>query len=236
MHKTFVRVLLVVIAAAASAAAAVAQTVVTAKFADASVNLVVPKGHCVIPREDELGALHYKLQEDGNRDSNKVAILFADCREWAQRKANPALLLQNHGNYLFQLTQGQERMLPAAITRADVIQMYVDHEVKTGGGSQDITARLKQRLANASVPAPSIQGNVNLGLINWDKNAAYIGVGATAVYEGKPFRFVGVVGATSTRSVPATINLYGPATKGNPFRELLAKQKENVRQFVAANE
>lgn len=234
MHKTFVRVL-VAIAVGASAAAA-AQTVVTAKFADASVRLVIPKGHCVIPREDELGALHYKLQEDGNRDSNKVAILFADCREWAQRKANPALPLQNHGNYLFQLTQGQERMLPAAVTRADVIQMYVDHEIKTGGGSQDITARLKQKLANSSVPTPSLQGNVNLGLIDRDKNGAYIGVGGTFIYEGKPVRFVGVVGATTTRSVPATINLYGPAAKGSPFRELLARQKEMVSLFVAANE
>lgn len=235
MSKTFLKIL-VGFAIGASATAPFAQTIATAKFADTSVNLVIPKGHCVIPRDDELGALHYKMQEDGNRDRNKVAILYANCREWAQRRANPALLLQNHGSYLFQLTQGQELLLPAATTRADVVQIYVDHEIKTRGGSQDITARLKEKLTNSSVPTPSLQGNVNLGLIDRDELGAYIGVGGTLVYEGKPARFVGVVGATTTRSVPVSINLYGPAAKGNPFRELLARQKEMVRQFVAANE
>ncbi|MDO9114944.1 MAG: hypothetical protein Q7U63_14265 [Polaromonas sp.] len=235
MFKTFLKMLMG-LAVGASAPPAFAQTVATARFANVSVSLIIPKGYCVIPREDELGAMHYKLQEDGNRGRNQVAIMFADCREWAQRKANPALLLQHHGNYLFQLTQGQERLLPVTVTRGDVIQIYVDHEMKTSGASQDITEHVKQKLANSSVSSPSLQGNLNLGLIDRDERAAYMGVGGTFSYEGMFVRFVGVTGATATRAVPTTINLYGLAAKGNPFRELLAQQKETVRQFVAANE
>ncbi len=104
--------MLVGLAVGASAASAFAQTIAAARFAGARVSLVIPKGHCVIPCEDELSALHYKLQEDGNCSQNKVPIMFADWREWARRKANPALLLQHHGNYLFQLTQGQEQLFP----------------------------------------------------------------------------------------------------------------------------
>lgn len=236
MYKMFVK-MLINIAVCASTAAAFAQTLTTTKLADTAVNLVIPKGHCIIPRDDELGALHYKLQEDGNKGQNKVAILFADCREWAQRKKNPSLLLHHHGNYLFQLIQGQERLLPPAISRAELVKIYVDHDLKSNvSDHKDLAERARRNLASSSVPSAPIQGNVNLGLIDWDGSAAYMGVGITFVYEGKPVRSIGVVGATTTRSVPITINLYGPPRKGNPFRELLAQQKEMVRQLIAANE
>lgn len=236
MSKIFLKIV-VSVAICASTPAAFSQTLTTAKFADVAVNLVIPKGHCIIPRDDELGALHYKLQEDGNKGLNKVAILFADCREWAQRKKNPSLLLQHHGNYLFQLTQGQERLLPVNTTRADIVKVFVDQELKShGSGSQDIAERIRQKLANSSVATGALQGNLNLGLIDRDERGAFVGVGGTIVYEGKPLRLVGVLGATTTRSVPISINLYGPPPKGNPFRELLDQQKDTVRQLIAANE
>ncbi len=236
MSKIFLK-MLVNVAVCASTAVASAQTLTASKFSDAAVNLVIPKGHCIIPRDDELGALHYKLQEDGNQGRNKVAILFADCREWAQRKKNPSLLLQHHGNYLFQLTQGQELLLPSTTTRVDLVKIYVDYELKSNGsGHQDIAERIRQKLANSSVATATLRGNLNIGLIDRDERGAFMGVGGTFVYEGKPVRFVGVVGATTTRSVPITINLYGPSGKGNPFRELLAQQKDMVRQVIAANE
>lgn len=236
MIKTFLKMLMGLMVFA-SAAVAAAQSVVTAQFAGTSVNLVIPKGHCIIPRDDELGALHYQLQEDGNRGRNKVAILFADCGEWAKRKANPELLLTNHGNYLFQLTRNQELLLPSTTTRADLVETYVKHELKNRGSSQEITELIKQKLASSSVTSATVKGNFNLGLIDRDEQrGAYMGVGGTFVYEGRPVRFVGVSAVTIARAVPVAINLYGPAAKGNPFQDLLVKQKDNLRQFIAANE
>ena len=200
------------------ATAASAQSLVTARFADISVNLVIPKGHCVIPRDDELGVLHYKLQEDGNRGRSKVAILFADCKEWSNRQANPALLLKNHGNYLLQLTEGRELLLPPTVSRSDVVQIYLDHEKKKLGAKDDLSEIIKKRLADSTVTAPSIEGSVNVGLIDHDSRAAYLGVGSTMNYEGTLVRVIGVTGATAIRAVPTTINLYGPAAQGNPFR------------------
>lgn len=213
-----------------------AQTTVPVKYADTTLNLVIPKGHCIIPREDELGSLHYKLQEDGNRGSSKVAVLFADCREWASRRANPALLLQNHGNYLLQLTGGRELLLPPSTTRSDVVQIYVEHEKKKLGSNEDLSERIRKKFADSTVTAPALEGNVNVGLIDTDDRAAYLGVGGTMNYEGKLVRVVGVIGATSIRSVPTTLNLYGPSTQGNPFRALLSQQKVLIQQLVAANE
>jgi len=218
------------------ATAASAQSLVTVRFAEISVNLVIPKGHCVIPRDDELGALHYKLQEEGNRGRSKVAVLFSDCKEWLSRRANPALLLQNHGNYLLQLTEERELLLPPAVTRADVVQIYIDYEKKKLGANGDLSETIKKRLADSTVPGPSIEGPVNIGLIDHDTRAAYLGVGSTMNYEGRLVRVVGVVGATAIRSVPTTLNLYGPSTQGNPFRALLSQQKALVQQLVAANE
>lgn len=236
MSRIFLKVLMGLMVCAGAAAAA-AQSVVAVKFAGTSINLVIPKSHCVIPRDDELGALHYKFQEDGNRGNNKVAILFADCREWAKRKADPDFLLTNHGSYLFQLSRGQELLVPATITKATLVQSYVNRELKSGAERQELSERIKQKIANASASIGASLGNFNIGLLDRDEQrGAYSGVGGSFVYEGKPVRFIGVSAATITRSVPTTINLYGPPANGNPFQDLLVKQKENLRQFLAANE
>lgn len=218
---------------------AAAQTVVKARFGDAEVSLVIPKGYCVISRDDELGAQHYQLQDDGNAGRNKVAVLFADCGDWAKRKADNSYLLRRHGNYLFQLTRGQELLLPVQTTRADLIDVFMKAEVKKLGGNADadrLTEHLKEKLRTAKVPGPSVAGSVNLGMIDKNSEAVFFGVGATLVYPSGPFRFVGVYAATTTRRAILSINLYSTPETGNPFAELLAQQKNLVSALIAANE
>lgn len=218
---------------------AAGQTFVRAPFGDAVVSLVIPKGYCVISRDDVLGRLHYKLQEEGNSGRNKVAILFSDCGEWAKRKADNSYLLRHHGNYLFQLTGGNELLLPTDATRVDLIEVYTNAEIKNSGSNivrDGITEHLKEKLKAARVPGPSVVGSVNLGMIDRNSEAAFIGVGATLMYPSGPVRFVGVSAATTTRRTPVTINLYGTPETGNPFGKLLAQQKKLVSAFIAANE
>jgi hypothetical protein len=213
------------------------QSFTESKFGPASIRLVIPKGYCKINRDDPLGALHYQLQERGNAGKNAVAILFSDCAEWAKRKADPAYVLQRHGNYLFQLTNGEEALLPPRITRADVIKIYTDYELKrdpaTAGRLRD---HLQEKLAGLEF-APNFKGHMNHGMIDADAVAVYLGTGSTLEYPTGTVRVVGVTAATTTRQIPVTLNLYGPVVQSkSPFGELLVQQKALVRSFIAANE
>lgn len=214
-----------------------AQSFVEVQFAEASVRLIIPKGYCPISRTDPLGALHYQLQEQGNAGRNSVALLFSDCAEWASRKADPSYLLQRHGNYLFQLTNGRESLLPAGTTRAELIKVYTDHELKDSGGqAARIQTYLQEKLASVEI-APVFKGQMNIGMIDRDANAVFMGTGATIEYPTGTVRVIGVTAATTTRRIPLTLNLYGPIPQSKgPFSELLNQQKALVSNLISANE
>jgi hypothetical protein len=225
------------LACLALAAAAPAQNTVGRQFAGVAVNLVIPKGYCIIPWDDEVGAMHYVLQQQANQGADVVAALFADCKEWADYREGRAPLLKHHGSYLFQLTKGQEVLEPDGSTRADVIKFYEDYERKNGVGSlgPDLTAKLKEQLAKSWLQGVEVQGNMNLGLLDRDPLAAYLGVSGSLLHEGKTVQVVGVAAATLARRVPTNINLFAPASK-RPFEDLLVQQKALVKLFLAANE
>jgi hypothetical protein len=214
-----------------------AQTFVNARFGTSQVRLVIPKGYCVIDRNDSLGSLHYKMQADGNKGRNSVALLFADCGEWAKRKADNSYLLRHHGNYLFQLTNSQELLLPETTTRADLIQIYTDYELKSAGVRQEnLTKFLEEKLKTGSVKGSSLNSQVNFGMIDKNSLAFFSGSGATLRYPNEVLRINGVTAATLTRQVPISINLYGSDGGQRPFDGLLAQQKDLVRLLISVNE
>jgi hypothetical protein len=230
--------LLVSIVACLLACNAFAQSTAKATFSSVELSLPIPPGYCVIPREDPLGAAHYKLQEDRNSGQNKVAVLFANCSEW-ERRLQDHTFLQQHGSYLLQLTQGQERLLPATLGRAEVIQVYVEHELKNNVNpaerGRDLADRVRARLVASEKNAPTLQGSVNVGMIDKSAHAVFLGLGMSFEHQGELHRVVGVVAATSVRRVLVAINLYGPATGQAPFGDLLVQQKELTKQLVELN-
>ncbi len=217
---------------------AYAQTSLPSSFGGQPLNLVIPKGYCVIDRKDEIGALHYTLQEKGNIGRNTVAMLFADCKEWARRQTDSSYILKKHGSYLFQLTKGDVLLLPRNFTRADLIKAYVDSDSKRSAmGEPEFTKELKDRLARATVDTPTLNGSVNYGLIDKNEYAVFWGIGSTFQYPGEVVRVTGVVAATLVKQVKVSINLYD-STKGQsaPFKHLLEQQKDLTTRLLLANQ
>lgn len=217
--------------------AGIAQTIYEAQYAGQPIKLVIPKGYCVIPRNDPLGELHYELQEQGNKDRNMVAVLFSDCAEWSRRQADNSYLLRRHGNYLFQLTKANEALLPSGTTRSDLVKVYVDYEARAIGVERaaDVVKHLSAKLKGSSL-APAFSSPLNLGLIDFNSDAAFFGSGMTFTYPTGPVRTVGVTAATTARRVPLTINLYSSSPAADPFGPMLAAQKDLVRRVIDANE
>lgn len=214
-----------------------AQTYVTASYGGQQLNLVIPRGYCVIDRKDEIGKLHYKLQEEGNAGRNAVQVLFSDCKEWAKRQGDPSYILKRHGSYLFQLTGGEELLLPVSLDYAEFIKIYTDDELKRSAGKGlNLTKVLEDKISRATVDAPALNSQVNYGLIDTSDKAVFLGIGATLQYPEELVRVTGVVAATLVKRVPLTINLYD-STKGKtaPFKSLLTQQKDLVSKLLAAN-
>jgi hypothetical protein len=99
------------------AATSQAQTAVKAEFAGQIVNLVIPDGYCVVPQDTKRGKPFYDLQTKGNIGVNIVGVIFADCEEWKHRVADDSYVMNRTGNYLFQLTDGKQTLVPQGITR-----------------------------------------------------------------------------------------------------------------------
>ena len=222
-------------------ASAQADTIVSASFGGAEVRLVIPKGYCAIDRTDPLGAIHYKMQDEGNKGKNAVGLLFADCAEWAKRQADNSYLLKHHGSYLFQLTNGQELLLPITATRDDLIKIYVDYELKKaelpiGARDQDLMKILKEKLATSSINGPTLNSPINYGMIDKNTQAVFLGGGMNLQYPEDVVRVNFVTAATLVRRVSLSINLYGPNVVQKPFSDLLVQQKSLVKNLVAANE
>lgn len=231
------RSLLAATATLLAATSTFAQSTVVATFAGQEINLVIPKGYCVIPRDDVIGREHYELQEKANKGHNVVGVLFSDCAEWRQRQTD-GRILRHHGNYLFQMSRGQEVLGSSSFSRADLIQVYVDHEKKTNGtgaAGAKIADVARERLKTASKDALTLKGPANFGMVDRNEDAAFMAIGATVQNEAGSYRFVGVVAATLAHHAPVTINLYSPPDRKDPFGPLLRQQKALVRTFLSAN-
>lgn len=214
-----------------------AQTYVAASYGGQQLNLVIPRGYCVIDRKDEIGKLHYKMQEEANVGRNAVQVLFSDCKEWAKRQSDPSYLLKRHGSYLFQLTRGEELLIPVTLGYAEFIKIYTDHELKRNAGKGvNLTKAMEDTLSRATVDAPALNSPVNYGLIDTSDKAVFFGFGATLQYPEELVRVTGVIAATLVKRVQVSINLYD-STKGKtaPFKSLLTQQKELVSKLLAAN-
>lgn len=216
------------------------EKIVLSNFAGKTVKLFIPRGYCVIERDSPLGALHYQMQADGNKGKNTVAVLFADCKEWTTRLADNSYRLRHHGSYLFQLTQGEEQLVPFIYSREDYIQNSLAQELRSQGvdpkaSRDEIDNLVKKRLKESNVRAPSISGPTNLGLIYNNEQALFYAVGMTLEYPNETPRISGVFAATLVAQVPTTINLYADYDSKDNFSRLLAQQKKNVASLLAAN-
>lgn len=214
--------------------------VVTETYAGVPIRLVIPQGYCAIRRDDPLGALSYQFQEEGNKGSNRVALLFSDCKEWAKRVANNSYRVRNHGSYLFQFVRKQEQLAPESYTLEKYIADGLTNSLKTDGITSEssnakITEAIKKRLEASTIAAPTFDSPLNLGLIDRNDQALFFGLGMTVKYPNEAPRINGVTAMTLVKQVPVSINIYSDHNPKTSFNKLLMQQREVVRKFFDAN-
>ncbi len=245
MNPIFPVVIAAVLAACPALAVAQAQSqtekIVTRTFAGKPVRLVIPAGFCLIDRDSPSGRRFYQLQEELNRGTNVVGAIFADCKEWAQRQATPSYRIRRYGAYLFQLTGGKEVLFPSQVTREAYLREISRLESdRTSLGSETSKDELSRKLANglatATVETASSVERLNLGLIALNDYAAFHGISMTVKYSPESPRISTVVAMTSLdNGVPASINLTADYDPKDVFKRLLNQQERNAQRLVEEN-
>jgi hypothetical protein len=201
------------------------------RFAGTSVSLPIPNGQCVIPRDTEAGRPFYALQEEGQKGTNKVAILFADCLEWGKRVADHSYRIHSFGSYLFPLTDGLEKPAPSDYNRPHFI-----HDLSAANiDAHLIEVTVKRKLEEISSSHSSLDGMQSLGYIATDDNAAYMGQIAIEKYPTGKINVACVVAMTLVRHVPVFLNLYADIRNSNTIQSLLDLQKKNMTDLVGSN-
>jgi hypothetical protein len=213
--------------------------VIQRSFGGQPINLVIPSGYCVIGRNHPIGKLEYELQDHGNKGKSVVATLFADCKEWATRQVNPSYRIRHHGNYLFQMTKGQEWLVPSILTRKDMVDAMLAHELSSAGlgktATQDaISKYMKDKLATSNQKTPE-SSNLNLGIIDSTDQAVFVGSQITLKYPTESPRVAGVMAMMLVSRVFVNLNLYADGVGISTFATLLAQQKKNAVALGAAN-
>jgi hypothetical protein len=246
---TNTRTFAVGLAMAASLCCALAQTrTVSATFGGATVNLVIPKGYCAMPRDAPVGVLYYRLLEARFRGDRVVPLIFMDCAQWTQRQADPLHPGQDHyGAYLLELTNGLEQLVAPTNTRAKRVQDFISAKIRYDGGTvEDLEARMKEarEMSAAQIRPPEPSGETPdspvkfrfEGLLDRDELAVYAGSTYSVPNAGKTDQGFGVTGVTVVRRVPMHIVMYAPLGPRYPFKQALEQQKELIRKLVEANE
>ena len=208
-------------------------------FAGVDVILPIPKGYCLIERDDPLGALHYQLQDDGNQGRNIVAVLFADCAEWARKKTDNSYRVRKRGSYLFILPKGEEKLLPLTYTRQKLVQGLVESEMskQTFSSSKmrdEITKYVDDKLKSARIQVPTLASELNMGIIGISDYAVFMGVAMKVNYPNESSRITSVAAITAVNRVLISMNLYADYSD-TIFDVSLASQKLNIAALIAAN-
>lgn len=160
--------------------------------------------------------------------TNRVLTMFADCGELVEVRNGRREQLGAYGQVLTAAPNGT--VLSIKAPRQEFIAKMVQG---ANGGAfrksmQEAEASVKSRHPNAGIQE-------NLGILDSDDSAAYIGVVLNGPAAGAATRrLLGVTGMTVVKQTAISVNLYRLAS-GTSVTGQLAEQKRNMSAVVRAN-
>lgn len=159
---------------------------------------------------------------------NRVLTMFADCGELVELRNGRREQLGAYGQVLAAAPQGT--VLSIKAPRQEFIAKMV--QGANGGAFQK---SLKEAETSVKSRHPNAGIQENLGVLDSDDSAAYVGVVLNGPTAGTATRrLLGVTGITVVKQVAISVNLYRLAS-GTSVTGQLAEQKRNMSALVRAN-
>jgi len=204
------------------------------QFAGRSLEIEPPQGYCALDRSHPDEAQMLDLQERLQKRQNRVAMMFLECQDLAQRRAGNADDPQRYGMVLIPQPQGEVRAIPD-MTRAEFVAAVAKPlpQLDADALSRDIGDQVGQ-----AVPGATVNNVKLLGVLKQDARAVYVGVSVGGMsQDGKTVSdgAVGITAITLVNQIPVSLNLYRVKGGAEAIPGLLADQQRNVDALIAAN-
>jgi hypothetical protein len=192
------------------------------------LSIAPPQGSCAYDRSNDADAAVMKRVEDAQAGRNSVVLQFGLCDEFVRWRANEIVFTQ-FGQIMLPLTY-TGAPCPLPMSR----QAYLDQVAPKIPQIDANTVQKVEDELNSKVDDAQISDFQILGILDRDENALYVGFVGVLEIDGKRFPSAGVGAITMLGSVPAIVNLDGPAGEG-VFDKLLDAQKAYVAELIRKN-
>lgn len=187
-----------------------------------------PPGFCELgghPVDEAMLAQSRKIMASTNR----VLTMFADCRQLDEVRSGQREQFEAYGQVFVAAPRGV--VLSIKEPRRDFIEKMIQ-------GTKDGAFRKSMQEAETSVKSRHPKAGIqeNLGVLDSDGSAAYVGVVANGPASGTSTRrLLGVTGITVVKQAAIAVNLYRSTASGTTVAGQLAEQKRNMSALVSAN-
>jgi hypothetical protein len=199
------------------------------QFGGQTLSISPPPGYCALDPSDPNDAVVIKRLEVQQEGMNLVPLQFGICNELADWRAGRIPVLSRYGQIMLPLSYA-EAPRPLPMSRQEYLDTVAPQIPKVDAAQ---VAELESKL-NARTEDVQISSIQNLGILDQDENAIYVGMLGVITGGGQKLPVAAVAAATLLESIPVTVNLYGPTDEG-AFDKLVAIQKAYVADLIRRN-
>jgi len=201
-------------------------------FAEQPIEVTAPSGYCALDRSKATEATILDTFGKTQGDTNKIALIFVDCKALETSRQSGNYDLSRYGMILVPTPRGTVPKY-AAGTRSD----YID-EMSKQFPDFDATRAVEQAKARLNTAGVTVNGLQMLGVLAKDDTAIYLGVVAEGVVDpsdNRQHRVLGIVGLTLVNEIPVSVNIYRTDAGDDAVAAMIAEDKANVAALIAAN-
>ena len=223
--------------AAAASFAAAAATALTLEIAPGvAVGMAVPAGLCALdPKAHAADRQAFGQMEALQAGVNKVLAFLAECPALEAARSGTNAALQRWVIVLAQMQQGQLRTVDG-MTRKAYLEALRPHVGRAQGDVRlegDVRERLRQVFKDGST---SVGVQRMLGELASEEHSFYTGMVMLNRVSGKEMSVAAVIGYTTIKNYPVTVNFYKPFVQPSDFESLVGEARVMIGDLVRDNE
>lgn len=214
-------------------AAAQPQSMEAVQVEGITLNLIVPEGHCKLPRQGH-GKAMYDLIDRAQKDFNLTLLITAACKDVRDMMESGGGL-PDFSMYSVPIMDGKAMRIPSGMNRASVAQGLA--KASTQIKPEDMQAESRARLAAAGIVNSADEKRVS-GKLDVDAYGYYLGLAKTVASSntgGRPVRVWSVTLMSEANGLFLHNVRSGQPTTGAPFQQLLGQQKSLAEALAKAN-
>jgi hypothetical protein len=183
---------------------------VRAEVGSASINLVLPQGHCPLERSHSIDRQIIETVERVVASTNRVLAAFAECTQRTELRDGRRRLLDDYGQYMAPIRGGQANMSAPTFAR-QMAEVFKSQGAKMIEGAE---ADTREKLATMRLGIRMGENRL-LGVLRTDDRAAYLGlVQALGLPDGGTKVQVGIAAFGLVKQQVVSLNLYSPFEEG----------------------